>query len=90
MQNQQPAGSSKTWLEKLLSAFSDVRVGESASALLLLVAFFLLLGAYYLLKPVREALIISENGAEVKSYSSAGQAVLLLGIIPLTAGLQAK
>ena len=83
MQNQKPAGSSKTWLEKLLSAFSDVRAGESASALLLLVAVFLLLGAYYLLKPVREALILSESGAEVKSYSSAGQAMLLLGIIPL-------
>jgi AAA family ATP:ADP antiporter len=44
---------------------------------------FLLLGAYYLLKPVREALILSESGAEVKSYSAAAQAVLLLALVPL-------
>ncbi len=73
----------KNSLEKLLSIFSDVRAGESASALLLMLAVFLLLAAYYLLKPVREALILSESGAEIKSYSAAGQAVLLFGIIPL-------
>jgi AAA family ATP:ADP antiporter len=44
---------------------------------------FLLLGSYYLLKTVREALILSESGAEVKSYSAGAQAVLLLGIVPL-------
>jgi AAA family ATP:ADP antiporter len=34
------------------------------------------MGTYYLLKPVREALILSESGAEVKSYSAAAQALL--------------
>ena len=67
----------------MLSVFADVRAGEGASTLLLGLNVFLLLGAYYLLKPVREALILSESGAEVKSYSSAGQAILLLGIVPL-------
>ena len=43
----------------------------------------MLLGAYYMLKTAREALILSQGGAEVKSYSSAGQAVLLLAIVPL-------
>ncbi|WP_051979593.1 NTP/NDP exchange transporter [Edaphobacter aggregans] len=42
----------------------------------------ILLGSYYLLKPVREALILTEGGAEVKSYSSAAQAVLLLLVVP--------
>ena len=60
-----------------------MRAGEGVSALLLALNVFLLLAAYYLLKPVREALILSESGAEVKSYSAAGQALLLLGIIPL-------
>jgi ATP:ADP antiporter, AAA family len=73
----------KSGLEKLLSVFSDVRAGEGISALLLTASVFVLLAAYYLLKPVREALILSENGAEVKSYSAAGQAVLLLFIVPL-------
>ena len=73
----------KSRLEKLLSVFADVRAGEGLSAVLMALNVFLLLGAYYLLKPVREALILSESGAEVKSYSAAGQAVLLLGIVPL-------
>jgi AAA family ATP:ADP antiporter len=82
--------SSKGSIEKLLSLFADVRDGESKSALLLLAAVFLLLGAYYLLKPVREALILAEESAEVKSYSAAGQAVLLLGIIPLYGWVASK
>ena len=43
---------------------------------------FLLLAAYYLLKTAREVLILTEGGAEVKSYSSAGQAILLLFLVP--------
>lgn len=76
-------GKPKSRFERLLSVFADVRAGEGTTAVLLTVNVFLLLGAYYLLKPVREALILSESGAEVKSYSSAGQAVLLLGLVPL-------
>jgi AAA family ATP:ADP antiporter len=45
-------------------------------------AMFLLLGAYYELKTAREVFILTEGGAEVKSYSSAGQAVLLLFLVP--------
>jgi AAA family ATP:ADP antiporter len=36
-----------------------------------------------MLKTVREALILTQGGAEVKSYSAAGQAVLLLIVVPL-------
>jgi AAA family ATP:ADP antiporter len=43
---------------------------------------FLLLSGYYLLKTAREGFILSEGGAEVKSYSSAGQALLLLVLVP--------
>ena len=43
---------------------------------------FLILAAYYLLKTAREIFILSQGGAEVKSYSSAGQALLLLVLIP--------
>ena len=39
---------------------------------------FLVLAAYYMLKTAREVFILTEGGAEVKSYSSAGQAILLL------------
>ena len=77
-------------LEKMLSAFADVRAGEGINVILLTLSVFLLLCAYYLLKPVREALILAESGAEVKSYSSAGQAVLLLGIVPLYGWVASK
>jgi AAA family ATP:ADP antiporter len=70
-------------LDKFLSYFADVRSGEGAGALLLSLNVFLLLGAYYLLKTVRESLILTEGGAEVKSYSAAGQALLLLLIVPV-------
>jgi len=34
-----------------------------------------------MLKTVREALILTQGGAAVKAYSSAGQALLLLGLV---------
>jgi AAA family ATP:ADP antiporter len=72
----------KGWLERLLSPVADVRRGEAASALLMTLTMFLVLGGYYLLKTAREVFILSEGGAEVKSYSSAGQAVALLFLVP--------
>ena len=69
-------------VERLLSPLADVRKHEAASALLLTLLLFLLLAAYYLIKTAREVLILSEAGAEVKSYSSAGQALLLLFLVP--------
>jgi len=44
---------------------------------------FVLLMAYYIIKPVREALILGGAGAEIKSYAGAGQALLFLLIVPL-------
>ncbi len=73
----------KNWLERFLSLFADVRAGEGAGVVLLTLNTFLLLSSYYLLKTAREALILTEGGAEVKAYSSAGQAILLLLLVPL-------
>src|SRR5215831_12478499 len=69
-------------LERLLSPFADVRRGETSSVLLMTLTMFLILAAYYMLKTAREVFILSEGGAEVKSYSSAGQALLLLVLVP--------
>ena len=44
---------------------------------------FLLLTAYYLLKTVREPLILLQGGAEVKLYARAGQTVLMVGVVQL-------
>ena len=70
-------------LERFLNLFTEVRPGEGATTLLLAANVFLILGAYYLVKPVREALVLAGGGAEVKSYAAAGQAVLLMGAVPL-------
>jgi AAA family ATP:ADP antiporter len=77
-----PAPEQKTLVERLLSPVAEVRRDEVASALLLTLIMFLILAAYYMLKTAREIFILSEGGAEVKSYSSAGQAVLLLILVP--------
>src|SRR5678809_1185930 len=61
----------KGLLERALSVFADVRAGEGVTVLLLTLNVFLLLGLYYLLKPARAALILTEGGAEVAVYSSA-------------------
>lgn len=69
--------------DRLLRLFSKVEPGEGLGALLLAANVFLLLTAYYILKTVREALILAEGGAEVKAYAAAGQALLLLAVIPV-------
>ncbi len=77
-------------LDRFLSLFTEVRPGESTTALVLMANVFLLLTAYYIIKPVREALILAGGGAEIKSYAAAGQAVLLLGAVPLYARLASR
>ena len=70
-------------LERMLSLFTEVRGGEGATVLALAFNVFLILTTYYLIKPVREALILSvPGGPELKSYSAAGQALLLLLAVP--------
>jgi len=49
-----------------------VKPDEGTGVILLAINVFVLLGSYYLFKTVREALILSEKGAEVKSYSGDG------------------
>ena len=69
-------------LDRVLAPFADVHAGEAATALLLMLNVFLLLTSYYVIKTVREALILAGGGAEVKSYAAAGQALLLLVLVP--------
>ena len=74
-------------LDRFLKLFTDVKSGEGFTAILLTLNVFLLLSTYYIIKPVREALILASEGAEVKSYASAGQALLLLLVVPAYAKL---
>jgi ATP:ADP antiporter, AAA family len=80
----------KGLVERLLSPIADVRRSEAVSALGMGLTMFLVLCGYYLLKTAREAFILSEGGAEVKSYSSAGQALLLLVLVPAYGALASR
>jgi AAA family ATP:ADP antiporter len=62
----------------VLQLFGDVRPGEAGTVLLMTLDVFLILTAYYLLKVAREPLILLGGGAEVKSYASFGQTILLI------------
>jgi AAA family ATP:ADP antiporter len=67
---------------------TNVRAEEIPLALALAVNVCLLLTAYYVIKPVREALILSlDAGAEYKSYMSAAIALALLFAVPAYAKL---
>lgn len=70
-------------LTRFLRLFARVEPGEAGSVLLLALNIFLLMTAYYLIKPVREALILGHWGAEAKTAASAGQALLLVAVVPL-------
>ena len=70
-------------LDRLLRPFTKVQPEEAATVGLMTVTSFLLLTAYYLLKTVREPLILLHGGAEVKLYARAGQALLMVGVVHL-------
>ena len=81
----------KGLLDRCLGVFADVRSGEGVTALLLMLNIFLLLGAYYLLKTIREPLILTvPGGAEVKSYAAAATAGLLILMVPLYSAVASR
>ena len=68
-----------------------MRGGEGVTALLLMLNIFFLLTAYYLLKTIREPLILAvHGGAEVKSYSAAATAGLLILLVPLYSAVASR
>lgn len=86
----EPGDRPRSPLERFLGLFAEVRAGEGATVLLLALNVFLLLTTYYLIKPVREALILAGGGAELKAYTTAGQAFLLLFAVPAYARLASR
>jgi AAA family ATP:ADP antiporter len=80
----------KNTLERFLGLFTEVRKGEGLTAILLMLNLFILLCAYLLIKTVREPLILTGGGPEVKSYAAAGHALLLLAIVPLYGSVAGK
>jgi AAA family ATP:ADP antiporter len=71
-----------TRLERCLAWLAPVRPGEGRVVAILFLQAFALMLAYYLVRPVREALILTQGGAEFRSYAVAVQALLLVIIVP--------
>jgi AAA family ATP:ADP antiporter len=71
----------RTLVARLLRPFSKVHPEETATVVLMTACAFALLTAYYLLKTVREPLILLEHGPEVKLYARAGQILLMIGVV---------
>ena len=63
---------------------------EGKATMRFAIRLFLILLAYYLLKPVRESLILEHGSAELRSFALAGQAALLLILIPFYSSLIRK
>ena len=57
----------RTLTDRLLAPFSDVRNGEGGRALVMLSTIFILLTCYYVLKTVREPLILAGHGRAPQS-----------------------
>jgi AAA family ATP:ADP antiporter len=68
-------------LSRLFRPVARVEPGEAITAAVMMLIAFSLLTAYYLLKTVREPLILLHGGAEVKLYARAAQAVLMAGVV---------
>lgn len=76
---------------RFLRLFADIRHGEASKALLLALNIFLLLLAYYILKPLREALLLVDKDAPVvKSLLGGAQAVLFVFVIKAFSRLASK
>ncbi len=81
--------------ERLLRLFADVRPHEGTTSLILVANIFLILAAFYLIKPVREGwLAITDIGdlskLEIKAYSAFAQSILLVIMLPWYARLAAR
>ncbi len=62
--------------------WEDMKSVEGQATFRFAIRLFLILLAYYLMKPVREELILDGGSAELRSYALAGQAALLLFLVP--------
>jgi ATP:ADP antiporter, AAA family len=80
---QGPTFARLTVLERFLTLFTSVRPGEGKSILVMLLQIFILLQSYYLIRVVRETLILVEGSPEIRAYATGAIAVTLIFVIPL-------
>jgi ATP:ADP antiporter, AAA family len=79
-------------LDHALRLFTEVRPGEGLTALIMFANVFLILCAYYFVKPLRDGWIAASavegfSSVEVKAYTSFAQSIVLIGAMVLYARL---
>ena len=90
----------KTVIDRLLGLAGDVHAGEGLTALLLSLNGYLLLSAYYTIRPLRSALLLPVQiplpgggvmaGPEIQSYTGAILAAAFLFIVPLYGSIASR
>jgi len=75
---------------KILRIFTVVHPGEALTTFLLSFNIFLLLTSYYILKPIRKALMLTGQTPEIETYLYAAMAVLLIFVVKAFSTLASK
>src|SRR3970040_2540311 len=70
-------------IERCLGLFATVRAGEGTSAVLFFAYAFVLLFSYYVLKTLREGLLLEGGSAGLQSYAYAGIALVVVPVVAL-------
>ena len=76
-----------TRLDRFLGLFTRLRPGEGRSVVIFFSYALLLMLSYYILKTVREPMLLATAGAESKSYAYAVTALILLLAVPVYGAL---
>ncbi len=72
-----------TPLDRFFSRFTQLRPGEGKGVAVYFGYALLMMVSYYILKTIREPLLLTGSSAEMKSYAYAVTALVLLVVIPL-------
>jgi len=70
-------------MQNIREVWADMKDVDGQATVRFAIRLFLILLAYYLMKPVREELILDGGSAQIRSYALAGQAALLLFLVPI-------
>ena len=85
----------RKWIAKAMRLFGEVDAREVYGVLSMFLTLTILLFSYYVLKTVREPLILDSgsttiDGPEMKAYAAGAQAILLMGFVPFYGWVASK
>ncbi|HJO05179.1 MAG TPA: hypothetical protein QGG47_14525 [Acidobacteriota bacterium] len=69
-------------LDRFLRLFTDVRAGEGVTAVLLASNVFVILGSYYMIRPMRDGIVTAEWGPEMPAYLQLANVAVLALLVP--------